>query len=166
MAKRKPTTKELDKMKAMYLKGEKPRYIVEKFPDLDITAKQLSTIFSKNKTVGKKKIIKERVEKKLIEDIAEQQAEATKQLIQVSQKIVEVVKNYLETGQYNDFTAFRYGSLVKDNKDTLNCIGFNQVIKALEAAQKIQRTALDMDKEVKDNLPDPIININFGDDTK
>lgn len=162
--KRKPTDKEMQKMRTLYLKGVKPRHIVEKFPDLDITAKDLSSWFSRTKTVGKKKKIKERVEKKLIEDIATQQENANKELISVSQKIVEVVKNYLESGQYKDFTTFSYGSFVKKSSDTMNAASFNLIVRALADAQKIQRTALGMDKEIEEKLPPPVINIDFGDD--
>ena len=164
--KRKPTPKEMQKIKALYLKGVKPRQIVEMFPDLSITAKYLSNYFSKHKTTKKKEIIKKRVEEKLIEDIATQQEKANKKLVEVSTKIVDVVKNYLETEQYNDFTAFRYGSLLEKKANTLNAIAFNQVVKALVDAQKIQRLALNMDKELAEKLPQPIINIDFGEDKK
>lgn len=164
MTKHKPTEKELKKMRALYCKGEKPRNIILKFPDVDITAVELSKYLSRTKVTKTKEKIKKRVEEKLIEDIAEQQAEANKKLIEVSNKIVNVIEKYLQQGQYNDFTTFNYGKLIKSEGGTLNTLGFAQVTKALADIQKVQRLALDMDKELEEKLPPPIININFNDD--
>lgn len=50
MEKRKPTEKDWQKIRVLYLNGEKPRFIVQKFPELDLTAKAISTKFSKNNT--------------------------------------------------------------------------------------------------------------------
>jgi transcriptional regulator of heat shock response len=161
--KRKPTSKEWQKIKALYLKGEKPRFIVQKFPDLDITAKMISSKFSNNKTKQKREIIKERVEKKLIDDIIKEQEKANKELIKISSKIVDVVKNYLENGQYNDFAGFTKSGFFCESSETLNTRGFSEVVKALANAQKVQRLALGMDeKEEKEDLTTPIINIDFG----
>ena len=164
--KRKPNKIEIQKMKNMYLKGVKPKEIAKKFPELDINPVQLSKNFSKEKLSDKKKIVQQKAEEKLLDDLAEQQANANKKLVEVSNKVVDIIQNYLETGQYNDFTAFRYGSLLKKSANTLNALAFNQVIKALADAQKIQRTALGMDKELAEKLPQPIINIDFGEDDK
>lgn len=164
--KRKPTPKEMQKIKVLYLKGAKPREIVAMFPDLDISAKYLSSKFSKEKITEKKKVIKEKVEQKLIDDIAEQQKNANKKLVEVSTKVVEIIQNYLATGQYQDFTTFSFGKFIKKSSDTLNTFAFNQVIKALADAQKIQCTAFNMDKELDDKLPAPIINIDFGENEK
>ena len=60
--KRKPTEKEWQKIRALYLSGVKPRHIVEKFPDLKLTAKGISNKFSFNSTKEKRDKIKERVE--------------------------------------------------------------------------------------------------------
>ena len=49
MEKHKATDKELKEMLTLYLKGVKPRNILKKYPDVDITAKDLSTWFSKQK---------------------------------------------------------------------------------------------------------------------
>lgn len=161
--KRKPTSEEWDKIRVLYLKGVKPRFIVDKFPHLNITAKAISSKFSNNKTREKRDKIKERVEEKLLNDIEKQQEEANRALIDVSIKIVDVVKNYLEKGQYNDFAGFSYGKMVKTSSNTLNTFAFNQVVKAVSAAQEIQRKALGMDdKDKGKELPAPIINIDFG----
>ena len=164
--KRKPTKQEMQKMKNLYLKGAKPREIAAKFPELGINPVQLSKNFSHEKLADKKKIVQKKAEEKLLDELAEQQANANKKLVEVSSKIVDIVKNYLETGQYNDFTAFRYGSLLKKNANTLNAVAFNQVVRALTDAQKIQRLALDMDKELEEKLPQPIITIDFGEENK
>ncbi len=163
MAKRKPSEKDWQKIKALYLKGEKPRFIALKFPELDITAKSISSKFSRNNTTKKRDKIKQKVEEKLLNDIEKQQEEANRALIDVSIKIVDVVKNYLEKGQYNDFAGFSYGKMVKTSSNTLNTFAFNQVVKAVSEAQKIQRKALGMDdKDKGKELPAPIINIDFG----
>lgn len=163
MEKRKPTSEEWQQIRVLYLEGMKPRFIVKKFPELDITAKAISSKFSNNKTKEKRDRIKQKVEEKLLEDIVKEQENANRELIQVSKKIVEVVKKYLENEQYLDFAGFNYGKMLKTRSNTLNTFAFRQVVKALSDAQKIQRLALGMDDETADKLPDPVININFGD---
>lgn len=161
--KRKPTSEEWQQIRVLYLKGVKPRFIVQRFPHLKITAKAISSRFSNNKTKEKRDKIKQKVEEKLLEDIQKEQENANRALIDVSLKIIEVVKNYIEQGQYNDFAGFNYGKMVKTRSNTLNTFAFNQVVKALSEAQKIQRLALGMDdKEKADKLPTPVINIDFG----
>lgn len=163
--KRKPTSEEWEKIRVLYLKGVKPRHIVAKFPELDINAKALSSKFSNNKTKEKRDKIKQKVEEKLLEDIEKEQENANRELIKVTTKIVEVVKNYLDNEQYRDFAGFNYGKMVKTRANTLNTFALNQVVKALSEAQKIQRLALGMDeKDTIDKMPAPVINIDFGDD--
>jgi len=55
--------------------------------------------------------------------------------------------------------------MVKTRSNTLNTFAFNQVVKALSEAQKVQRLALGCDDKNKDNenMPAPVINIDFGD---
>ena len=64
-----------------------------------------------------------------------------------------------------DFAGFNYGKMVKTRSNTLNTFAFNQVVKALSEAQKVQRLALGCDDKDKDknDLPAPVINLNFGD---
>ena len=167
MEKHKATDKELKEMLTLYLKGVKPRNILKKYPDVDITAKDLSTWFSKQKAKQNKDKINKKVMDNLVNDIINEETQANKQLLIVSKKIIEVVENYLNSGQYNDFAGFNYGKMVKTRSNTLNTFAFNQVVKALSEAQKIQRTALGLDDKNKDeDLPAPIINIDFGDDTE
>ena len=165
--KRKPTDQEWQQIRVLYLKGVKPRFIVKKFPELNITAKAIGSRFSKNKTKEKRDNIKKKVEEKLLADIETSQENANKALIDVSMKIVDVVKEYIDKEQYNDFAGFSYGKMLKTKGNTLNTFAFNQVVKALSEAQKIQRKALGMDeKDDKSKLPAPVINIDFGDDKK
>lgn len=166
MAKRKPSEKDWQKIKALYLKGEKPRFIALKFPELDITAKSISSKFSRNNTTKKRDKIKQKVEEKLLDDIVAQQASANKELVQVSKKIVEVVKNYLENEMYKDFAGFTKKGFFCETSKTINTAAFKDMVRALCDTQKAQRLALDMDKEIQEKLPTPIINIDFGDDDR
>ena len=164
MEKRKPTEKDWQKIRVLYLNGEKPRFIVQKFPELDLTAKAISTKFSKNNTKKKRDKIKQKVEEKLLDDITTQQANANKELVQVSKKIVEVVKNYLENEMYKDFAGFTKKGFFCETSETINTAAFKDMVRALCDVQKAQRLALDMDKEIQEKLPTPVINIDFGDD--
>lgn len=166
MEKHKATDKELKEMLTLYLKGVKPRNILKKYPDVDITSKDLSTWFSKQKAKKNKDKINQKVMENLVNDIIDEETEANKQLLYVTSKVIEVIKNYLESGQYMDFAGFNYGKMVKTRSNTLNTFAFNQVVKALAEAQKVQRLALGADNKDKarDNLPDPVIKIDFGED--
>lgn len=166
MAKRKPSEKDWQKIKALYLKGEKPRFIALKFPELDITAKSISSKFSRNNTTKKRDKIKQKVEEKLLDDIAAQQASANKKLAFVSQKIIDVVKSYLDDEMYKIFTGINKKGFFCETSKTINTAAFKNMVRALCDAQKAQRLALDMDKEIQEKLPTPIINIDFGDDDR
>lgn len=160
--KRKPTTKEWEKIRALYLKGEKPRFIVEMFPDLDINAKSLSTKFSANKTTKKRDKIKKKVEEKLLNDIQQEQEQANKELIKISKKIVSVVSKYLENEEYKDFAGFTKKGFFCETSETTNTRALREITRALADAQKIQRLALDMDnKDEAETLQPPTININL-----
>ncbi|MCD7740379.1 MAG: hypothetical protein LUH11_03420, partial [Candidatus Gastranaerophilales bacterium] len=154
--------KDYKKMKAFYLKGFKPRQILEKFPEINITAKELSQKLSRDNAAKKKKKIDKKVEENLINDIINEQTYANKELIKVSKQIIEVAKMYFEKEQYRDFAGFNYGKMLKTRSNTLNTYAFNQVVKAISEAQKIQRLALGMDKEELENLKAPVINIDLG----
>lgn len=161
--KRKPTTKEWEKIKALYLKGEKPRFIVEMFPDLDINAKALSTKFSANKTTKKRDNIKKKVEEKLLNDIQQEQEQANKELIKISKKIVSVVSKYLENEEYKDFVGFTKKGFFCKTSETTNTRALREITRALADVQKIQRLALDMDnKDEAETIQPPVINIDFG----
>lgn len=165
MEKHKATDKELKEMLTLYLSGVKPRNILKRFPDVDITAKDLSTWFSKQKAKKNKDKINDKVMENLVNHIINEETEANKKLLFVTTKIIEVIQDYLEKGQYMDFAGFNYGKMVKTRSNTLNTFAFNQVVKALSEAQKVQRLALgceDKDKD-KNDLPAPVINLNFGD---
>lgn len=158
MEKHKPTEKELKEMLTLYLKGVKPRNILKRFPEVDISAKSLSSWFSKQKARQNRDKITDKVMENLVNDIVEEQTNANKELITVSKQVIEVIKRYFEEGQYNDYTCFNFGRLVKKSSDTLNTFALQQVVKALLDAQKVQRIALGMDKEEKEKLERPIIN--------
>lgn len=162
IAKKKPTKDEWNKIRILYLKGVKPRHIVDKFPYLDITAKAISSKFSNNKTKEKRDKLKQKIEDKLLDSIAEQQINANNKLIDVTNKIVDVIGEYLKKEQYKDFAGYNYGKMMKTRSDTLNTFAFNQVVKALAEAQKIQQSAYR--QEEQDKLPTPVININFGEE--
>lgn len=166
MVKRKPTAKDWEKIRALYLKGEKPRFIVQKFPELDITAKAISSKFSNNKTKEKRDKIKQRVEETLLEDIAAQQEEANRELIAISKKALNVIKKYLDNENYKEFAGFTKFGFFCEKSETINTKAFGEMMKALVNAQKTQRLALDMDKDPKENLPTPVINIDFGDESE
>lgn len=164
MTKRKPTAKEWDKIRALYLKGEKPRFIVEKFPELDLNAKAISTKFSANKTTAKRDKIKDKVEQKLLSEIQQEQENANRELIKISKKIVSVVAQYLENENYKDFAGFTKRGFFCETSETINTRGLREVVKALADAQAIQRLALDMDnKDEAENITPPTISINLGD---
>ena len=165
MEKHKATDKELKEMLTLYLKGVKPRNILKRFPEVDITAKDLSTWFSKQRAKENKDKINDKVMENLVNDIIDEETEANRQLLAVTSQIVGVIKEYLDKGQYMDFAGFNYGKMVKTRSNTLNTFAFNQVVKALSEAQKVQRLALGCDDKNKDNenMPAPVINIDFGD---
>lgn len=163
MEKHKATDKELKEMLTLYLKGVKPRNILKKYPDVDLTAKDLSTWFSKQKAKQNKDKINEKVMENLVNDIIDEETEANRQLLAVSRKIIEVINDYLDKGQYMDFAGFNYGKMVKTRSTTLNTFAFNQVVKALAEAQKVQRLALGVDdKDKAEDMPTPVISLNFG----
>lgn len=163
MEKHKATDKELKEMLTLYLKGVKPRNILKKYPDVDLSAKDLSTWFSKQKAKQNKDKINEKVMENLVNEIIDEETEANKQLLTVSKKIIEVINNYLDKGQYMDFAGFNYGKMVKTRSTTLNTFAFNQVVKALAEAQKVQRIALGVDDKDKNrDMPAPVINLNLG----
>lgn len=163
MEKHKATDKELKEMLTLYLKGVKPRNILKKYPDVDLSAKDLSTWFSKQKAKQNKDKINEKVMENLVNEIIDEETEANKQLLTVSKKIIEVINNYLDKGQYMDFAGFNYGKMVKTRSTTLNIFAFNQVVKALAEAQKVQRIALGVDDKDKNrDMPAPVINLNLG----
>jgi hypothetical protein len=162
--KRKPTEKEWQKIRALYLSGVKPRHIVEKFPDLKLTAKGISNKFSFNSTKEKRDKIKERVEAQLLEDIATAQENANREMIEASQKIIKVVKRYLDNEMYLDFTGFGKDGFEHTRSNTINTKAFLEITKALCGVQKAQRVALNMDKEIEEKQQTPVININFADE--
>lgn len=162
MSKHKPTNKELKEMLALYLRGLKPRKILEKFPDVEMTSKDLSTWFCKQKAKENKDKINEKVMDNLVNDIVEEQTQANRELIKASKRVIEVINEYLEKGQYYDHTCFNFGKLIKTRSNTLNTMAFNMVVKSLAEAQKVQRLALGMDEEEKEELERPVINFNFG----
>ena len=162
--KRKPTDKDWQKIKALYLSGVKPRHIIDKFSELKLTAKTISNRFTADNTKENKDKIKERVEAQLIEDIAAAQEYANRELIAASQKIINVVKKYLDDEMYLDFTIVSKKGFEKTRADTINTKAFLDITKALCGIQKAQRIALDMDKEVEEKQQTPIININFAED--
>ena len=162
MTKRKPTTKEWEKIRTLYLKGEKPRFIVEKFDNLDINAKAISSKFSANKTTVKRDKIKDKVEQKLLSYIQQEQENANKELIKISKKIVSVVAQYLENEEYKDFAGFTKKGFFCETSETTNTRALREIVKALADAQKIQRLALNMDnKDESENITPPTININL-----
>lgn len=163
MEKHKATDKELKEMLTLYLKGVKPRNILKKYPDVDLSAKDLSTWFSKQKAKQNKDKINEKVMENLVNDIIDEETEANRQLLAVSRKIIKVINDYLDEEQYMDFAGFNYGKMVKTRSTTLNTFAFNQVVKALAEAQKVQRLALGVDdKDKAEDMPTPVINLNFG----
>lgn len=161
--KRKPTTKDWGKITALYLKGEKPRFIVEKMPYLDISAKEISSRLSRKNAKTKKQKIAEKVEERLIDDIIEEKAAINKKHIVIANQIITVVENYIKNENYKDFSTFdMFGKFKNTRAETINTATLKQVANVLSQMQKVQRLAGDFDKEENDDLTPPVINLNIG----
>jgi len=142
--KRKPTQKDWEKMQTLFLKGEKPRFIVEKFPELDITAKQVSTKFCKKNLGEKKKKIEEKATEKIIDKLADIKARTNEAHIQAYELLQQKVLEKIRQDTYQVVIGGKFPEIV-DIENDLSQLAKGAV--ALEKIQKGQRLALNLDNQ-------------------
>lgn len=133
------SSKNWEKIRSLYLKGMKPREIVEKFKDLDITAKQISNRFSTENITGKKRKIEEKVQEKQEERIIKEKDRVNKRHEYLYDMGLDVVEEILEV----------YKKTAQERKKIGNVNPFNleKIFSCIEKAQKGQRLALNIDLE-------------------
>ncbi|MEI7474701.1 MAG: hypothetical protein WCK67_07965 [bacterium] len=151
----KPTQKDWDKIEALYLKGEKPRFIAEKFPNLQITAIQISKRFSKKNLNEKKRRIEKKVKEKLEETIIDIKVQRNQEHIEqfdfLAKKIIEKIKK--DTYQV---VAGKDPKIIDLENDLAQLA---RAATALEKIQKGQRLALGLDEKANINIDMPEVNI-------
>lgn len=153
MTKKKPTSKDWSKIEALFLQGEKPRFIVDKFPNLDITPKSISTKFSKMGLGEQKKKIEVKTKEVLIDKITEDKIDYNLKHINLFDKNLKLIDALLDYRLKNVEQApseLVISDIVNDA---------TALIRGICAGQKGQRLALGLDKLINDdNDSTPVIN--------
>jgi hypothetical protein len=142
MEKRKPTAKDWEKIKVLYLKGEKPKNIVEKFKTLEITARQITRKFSANKITDKKRQIETKTQEILENDIIQEKTEANKRHIALYDEGLDIVEKLLKAYKENALQGKKRG---------VNPFNLEKIFSCIEKAQKGQRLALNIDAGEAEN---------------
>lgn len=139
LQKHKPTSKDWDKIRALYLQGESLDYVMEQIPDVDIKRSTISERMSREGINKKRKEIEERTQRKLCQRIEEEKIEANERHISLYNQSLDVIQTLLN--QYKD--ELNQGKA----KPRASAYNMDLILSGLSKAQKGLRIALGIDED-------------------
>ena len=152
--KRKPTAKDWQKIRTLYLRNETLDYVMEQIPYLDIKRKTIIEKMSREGINRKKRKIEEKVTQKLCERVEEEKIAANERHIQLFNESLDVIQTLLD--QYK--TELTEGKA----KPRASAYNMDLIMSGISKAQKGLRVALGMDEEGNLKIDQPEVLVIEG----
>lgn len=149
--KHKPTSKDWDKIRALYLQGESLDYVMEQIPDVDVKRSTISEKMSREGINKKRKEIEEKTQRKLCQRVEEEKIAANERHISLYNQSLDVIQTLLT--QYTD--ELKQGKA----KPRASAYNMDLILSGLSKAQKGLRIALGIDEDgnLEDKQPEILV---------